>query len=142
MKFYYDYSFRPDSSTIQEVYYDHKNKTLAIEFKHGGYAGYTNVTVGAYNGLAAAASAGKFYNSYIRGTYAGARVDSVEKRQSVANTSDDTKTSFKIVAEVTGGVTIEVRAEDIADALSVAEEQINKAFEGDVKISFKGVNVV
>jgi len=151
MKFYYDYSFRPDSSTIKEVFYDHLNKTLAIEFNHGGFAGYTNVTIGIYNGLAGAESAGKYYNRYVRGAYTGARVDSVEKKQKdyvplpTAENRDrgvPDLPNFKIVAEVTGGVTIEVRAADIADALRVAEEQINKAFEGDVTVNFKGVNVV
>jgi hypothetical protein len=141
MKFVYDYSFEPDSSTIKKVYYDYQNKTLAVEFKHGGFAGYVNVNPGAYNGICNATSAGKFYNSYIRGIYQGARVDDVEKRN-YETTENTAETKFKIVAEVTGGVTIEVRADDIAGALKVAEEQINKAFEGDVKISFKGVNAV
>jgi hypothetical protein len=135
----YDQSFEADSTSIDRVYYDSKNKILGIVFVNGNTAGYTGITPTTYEGFKNSSSAGRYYNSLIRGIYGGVRIDGVEPNQPVVTVA---KNKFKVVAEVTGGVTLEVPATDLADALRVAEEQINKAFGGEVKISFKGVNVV
>lgn len=141
----YDQSFEADSTSIDRVYYDSKNKILGIVFVNGNTAGYTGVPPTTYEAFKKSTSAGGYYNGLIRGIYGGVKIDGLTMAQppvTAQNRENVPRKKFKIVAEITGGVTLEVPADDLADALKVAEEQINKAFGGDVKISFKGVNEV
>lgn len=140
----YDKYFEADSTSIDTVYYDTPTSTLVVKFNNGSYAGYARVPVIVYNSLATASSVGQSYNSLVRGMYSGVKVDGLTERQQqqYQDSRVTDKPKFKVVAEITGDVTLEVNASDLADALVKAKEQIEKAFAGEVKVNFKGVNVV
>ena len=145
MHFYYDQSFKADSTSIDEVFYNGNTKELVVKFLNGNLAGYWGVQVGIFNQFRSASSTGQFYNTNVRGWFKGFKVDGVSAKAKPEWRAPEPavqKPKFKVTAEVTGSVTLDVHADDIADALAKAEEQINKAFGGSVTVNFKGVNLV
>lgn len=57
------------SSRMKEAKYYKEEKILEIIFNDGKEYEYSKVPYDVYNGLVKAASAGKFFNMYIRGKY-------------------------------------------------------------------------
>lgn len=60
-----------NSTALSAARYDRDTKTLTIWFTSGGQAyDYYGVPVMVYEGLITAASAGEYFNAYIRDQYA------------------------------------------------------------------------
>lgn len=57
------------SSCIANVYYTEETKELRIYFTKGGGHVYSDVPKSVYDGLMAAPSKGKYFNSVIRNSY-------------------------------------------------------------------------
>ena len=147
--FYYDKDKAVDSSSIDHVYYNSNTYELVVKFRNGNSAGYRKVGNDTYDKFINAESVGQYYNWTIKGIHPGFRVDAVSAlaKPEVAVVERDRgvvdKPKFKVTAEVTGGVTLEVHADDFVGALAAAQSQIEKAFgASDVTVNFKGVNVV
>ena len=147
--FYYNKDEAVESSSIDHVYYNSNTYELVVKFTNGNSAGYRKVGNQTYDKFINAQSVGQYYNWSIKGVHSGFKVDGVaplapvkEQVSEPAVAERPNAAKFRVVAEITGGATLDVYATDVLDALKVAEEQINRAFNGDVKVIFKGVNLV
>jgi hypothetical protein len=146
--FYYDLHQKVDSSSIDEIFYNSERYEMVVKFVNGNYAGYKGVGKSVYDKFVNASSVGQHYNWFVKTYFSGFRVDGVAPKAPAEQVSEpavapkENGAKFMVVAEITGGATLDVYATDLTDALRVAEEQINKAFSGDVKVTFKGVNLV
>ena len=59
-----------ESSAINDVYYNAKDKTLSVRFRHTpGVYEYKDVPAKVYNDLTHAESLGKFINSEVKNKY-------------------------------------------------------------------------
>lgn len=58
-----------NSSVIQSADYDQASKRLTLTFKSGASYNYTGVSLGDFEGLTRAESAGKFFHEVIKPTY-------------------------------------------------------------------------
>ena len=68
-----------ESSQIESVGYDEKNKTLEVEFKNGGAVyQYYIVDSATYEEMLAAESKGKFLGQKIKGNFAYMKIDKKE----------------------------------------------------------------
>lgn len=68
-----------ESSQIESVGYDEKNKTLEVEFKNGGAVyQYYSVDSATYEEMLAAESKGKFLGQKIKGNFAYMKIDKKE----------------------------------------------------------------
>lgn len=59
----------PTSSNIARLKYDEQQAKLYVEFRSGKTYEYTDVPYDIYNAFVSAPSAGKFFNSTIKGVY-------------------------------------------------------------------------
>jgi hypothetical protein len=62
------------SSNIKEAGYDQTSNTLELMFSDGRIYQYFDVPLSVYEGLLAAASAGQYFHTEIRGIYRFARM--------------------------------------------------------------------
>ncbi len=58
-----------DSSSLASAGYDAEAQILEVEFHHGGVYRYYDVPASAHQGLLAASSVGRFFQSRVRGQY-------------------------------------------------------------------------
>jgi hypothetical protein len=64
----------PTSSNIARLKYDDKQGILDVEFRSGKTYRYSNVPYDIWNAFISAPSAGKFFNSTIKGVYKESQV--------------------------------------------------------------------
>ena len=58
-----------NSSNLASIGYNSENKTLEVEFKHGGIYQYLNVPEDIFNELMSAQSHGVYFSANIRNDY-------------------------------------------------------------------------
>lgn len=63
-----------ESSNLQSIGYNEKEKVLFVEFKTGSKYAYTNVNKEVYQELMSAESHGKYFHKNIRNSYAYTKV--------------------------------------------------------------------
>ena len=71
-QFNYNDYFAPDSSVIEEVYYNGLRKEMVVGIAHGGYVnfyGYAGVSPVDFGDFRRASSAGHFYNTAVKGKF-------------------------------------------------------------------------
>lgn len=64
----------PTSTNIARLEYDPETAVLKVEFRSGRTYAYADVPYDVVNAFIAASSAGKFFNSTIRGAYKESQV--------------------------------------------------------------------
>jgi hypothetical protein len=75
---------RLNSSMIERILFDDEAETLSVWFRQSGKYVYSGVPRAIYDGLARAASAGRFFNEAVRGRFP-CRPDPERKRYRPAN---------------------------------------------------------
>lgn len=76
MEFVYSDSLATNSSTMQAVYWNRSNRELVIHFWAGSVIKYVEFTLEDYRSFSNSLSKGRFYNSYIKGSFHGEKLSS------------------------------------------------------------------
>jgi hypothetical protein len=142
------------SEALEEAYYSDVTHRLYIKFVNGNTAGYVNVPKEHFKALAAAQSAGSYYNTWIKYSFTGTHTDvvfvpesdrnassSVAPDPNVDKTGNAAKSNFVVVVRVDGTLEFTVPAVDVRSALQNVEQILaNSSRSNDLTYTFEGVN--
>lgn len=129
----YTHHFQPAkySEVVKEVFYNANSKELYVVLHSGTIAGYHGVWEDEYNGFCTSASAGQYWNWYIKGKYNTLSGDvnfvPYEETSSDAVMKNPEKT-FNVTVAVNGELRFTVYNSDIVSATKNVHELIEKSF--------------
>lgn len=140
------------SSVLQDAFYNERNYRLYITFLNGSVAGYTNVSKITFDNLTRAASAGHYYNLYIKGAYPTTHSDVVfvpesaqqavgtapvpnDKHEAFPDNGNEKSPQYVVTVHVTGELQFTVKAKDVKHAVDQIDSTLSKTLSsGDYSI--------
>lgn len=139
---YFTHFFYPyQSEVIFGVFYDEKHKELYVRLRDGTVCGYGGIDLLEYERFSRASSAGRHWNSFIKGnpayhTLSGdvlfTKADRrVEKAEPAVESNDDTEQaggkSFTVLVHVEGDLKFDIDAEDLLSATKNVHDLVSKS---------------
>lgn len=127
MKFKYDEKLTPNSSFLEEIYYDSDNWRLFVKVG-GNLYGYYNVPKSVFEAFKASASLGEYYNKSVKSVY----LNISHPIDLDARSGYDWEVTVQVIS------TIKVKADNVEDAKRLALEGMpDSVVVKEVKISFE-----
>lgn len=129
---YYDFNTTPNSTALNDIWYDGINRELYVEFPNGTIAGYANVPVETYDSLINADSVGRYFAWSIKGYYTGISGDvqfikrPVAEKVYVAPIPVPGSARFEVVIQINGDLKLQVTAADFGDASDQVTRLLNE----------------
>jgi hypothetical protein len=129
IQFEYDEKFTPDSSFIEEIYYDSENWRLFVKVGDKVY-GYWDVPLSTYDMLKDSLSVGHFYNTKVKSYHTSISGPfAIMEREA---SGYDWEVTVQVIS------TIKVKADNVEDAKRLALEGMpDSVVVKEVKISFE-----
>ena len=137
-----------DSDVLVTAWYNSNNRGLVLEFKNGTLAGYRDVNPFSWVDFKNSSSKGTYYNRNIKHIFPGFSVhpDTVFSPLTTdaahqSELAEDAPTrSWKVTANVSALVTLNVTGDTLEDALTSFQKRVTEKMNGEVQIDFRSVN--